>query len=114
MITSIAMLDYASKKVKEYRAKQRENFETSSGGQSQDGESLKAMDGIEDGIAYLIQILSITFFVFELIVMVYAVKHAITCSEPGMNRVAHIFMAIFFTVPYTLLSLFFSPCIKKM
>lgn len=65
-------------------------------------------------LAFVLLVLALTLFIMELIVLVYAVRIALSCSQPGANRVAHVVLALFFTAPYLLIALFFSPCVKKL
>ncbi len=64
-------------------------------------------------VAFLLLSFAIALFIMEIVVLVYAVRIALVCSEPGANRVAHVILAVFFTIPYLLFSLFLAPCHKK-
>lgn len=48
-------------------------------------------------------IASIVFFVIELILLIFALRIAISSSESGENRLLHVLLAITFTMPYLLL-----------
>ena len=68
---------------------------------------------INKTLAFLILTLAIALFIMELIVLVYAVRVALACSEPGANRITHVILAVFFTIPYLLFALFMGPCHKR-
>lgn len=58
--------------------------------------------------------IAVIFFVLELIVLYAAILIAIKCTKPGTERAIHVVLAITFTMPYLLLSIFFSDCTKKI
>lgn len=68
---------------------------------------------VSKALAFFLLALAIALFIMEIVVLVYAVRIALACSEPGANRVTHVILAVFFTIPYLLFSLFLAPCHKK-
>jgi len=48
-------------------------------------------------------ITSIIFFVIELILLIFALRIAISSSQSGQDRLLHVLLAITFTMPYLLL-----------
>lgn len=64
-------------------------------------------------LAFFLLALALALFIMEVVVLVYAIRIAVACSEPGANRVTHVVLAVFFTIPYLLFSLFLAPCHKK-
>lgn len=56
----------------------------------------------------LFVVLSIVFFLMELTLLVFAIRSAVRNSSTGADRVVHIFLAIFATVPYLLFDVFLS------
>lgn len=103
MIVGLSVLEHASKRLREAKQenlKLRENFEG-------DAESDKgAMEGAEMGILFVVYMIAVAFLILELLLIFYAVKLAIQQSQPGMNRIAHVSLALFFTFPYLLFTLF--------
>lgn len=59
-------------------------------------------------------IVSIIFFVLELILLFYGLKIAINCSEGGGERIVNVVLATMFTMPYVLLNILFNKCAKKV
>lgn len=72
-----------------------------------------ARDGISLGFSTAFLIIAIVFVILELLVLFYAITIAVNCTKPGAERIVHIVLAIVFTFPYILPSLFFSVCAKK-
>ena len=62
----------------------------------------------------IICLISLTLVVFELVMFFYAIKIAIECTHGGVERIIHLTLAIFFTLPYVLISVFFSDCAKNL
>ena len=71
------------------------------------------IDGSQKAYIYTVLVLSMIFFIFEFLLLVYCILIAIKCSSPGPERIIHIVLAITFTLPYALLSMFFSKCAIK-
>ena len=74
----------------------------------------QAGNGTKDGLTYVIIIFSTILFVIELLLVIYALRIAYACSAPGYERLVHISLALFFTFPYLLISVFLAPCAKKL
>lgn len=58
-------------------------------------------------------IISIIFFLFELVLLYFAVFIAINCSKSREERIVNFILAVVFTLPYVLLSILFNPCAKE-
>lgn len=55
-------------------------------------------------------IFAVIFFVMEIILIFYAIFIAIRCTQGGPERIVHVFLAVFFTIPYVLLMAIFNKC----
>jgi hypothetical protein len=62
----------------------------------------------------IILIFAILFFIMELLVMVYAIIVALSCTSPGPERITHLVLAITFTIPYMLFNVMFNTCAIKV
>ena len=69
--------------------------------------------GISLGVATGFLIIAIVFLMLELVVLFYSITIAISCTEPGPERIINVVSAITFTFPYAILNLIFVPCAKK-
>jgi len=58
-------------------------------------------------------VIAIIFVALEFLLLFFAINIALTCTQGGAERIVHVVLAILFTVPYMLLSIFFSDCAKK-
>ena len=65
-------------------------------------------------LAIIMLVAAIVFFILELVLVIYALKTAIICTKPGTERMVHLALAIFLTVPYIFASLFLSDCGKEV
>jgi len=72
-----------------------------------------AAAGAEAAFASFLVILSILFFLAELLVLFYAINSAMTCSQGGPERLVNIILATTFTLPYMLLNSLFNACTKS-
>lgn len=72
-----------------------------------------ANDGMNLGFATGFLISAVVFVMLEILVLFYGLQIAINCTKAGPERIVHIVLAIVFTFPYVLMSVFFSPCAKK-
>ncbi len=109
-LLSLMAVDYTSKRLHEKKSNASvEGFElpTSS-------KTLYGMDGFNDGLLFVMYIFALSLLLLEIMLIFYAITIALRCSKPGMNRVAHVSLALFFTIPYVLLALFLSPCVEKL
>lgn len=66
--------------------------------------------GISASFDAFLLVVAIIFFVLELFLLFYAISLALMCTKPGPERVVHVTLAIIFTLPYILISVFFSKC----
>ena len=58
-------------------------------------------------------IVAFVFFILELILLLFAIKMVLDCTEPGPERIVHMVLAVTFTLPYVLLNSLFNDCSKK-
>ena len=58
-------------------------------------------------------VLSIIFFIFELILLYFAIFIAINCSKSREEKIINFVLAITFTIPYVFFSILFNPCAKN-
>jgi NADH:ubiquinone oxidoreductase subunit 3 (subunit A) len=98
MLVSISFLQKALKN--RNKVKQKENYNSF--------DSLNA--GMNLGFATTFLIIAFIFVFLELLVLVYSIILAVNCTKPGPERIIHIVLAITFTLPYVLFSVFFSKC----
>ena len=73
-----------------------------------------ANDGITASLSGFILIMSIIFFILEFLLIYYAISMAIRCTKSPPERVTHLILAIVFTLPYTLVSVFFNKCSQEV
>ena len=99
MIISTSILRNSVENYNKYQ-KLKENFSTSN--------SISA--GISAGFVTLSLTLAVLFFALELMVMFYAIIRAVNCTTTTQGRIIHIVIAITFTLPYMLFSIFFGKC----
>lgn len=110
VLLGLMAVDYTSKRLQETKAKTSvEGFELPAS-----SKTLQGMDGFNDGLVFVLYVFAVSLLLLEIMLLFYAVTIALRCSKPGMNRVAHVALALFFTVPYVLLALFLSPCVEKL
>lgn len=65
-------------------------------------------------LAIFILIVSILFFLVELLLLFYAINIAIECSQSGAERIVNLFLAVTWTMPYLLLNTIFNECAKNV
>ena len=99
MLTSGKLLSEALEK---YR-KHRENYNN---GNSVSKGAVSALDTA-------LLIFAVIFFVMEIILIFYAIIIAFSCTEAGPERIVHVVLAVFFTIPYILLMVVFNKCATK-
>jgi hypothetical protein len=73
----------------------KENFD--------DSKDSSSTSKIASNVNCMFLITSIVFFVIELILLIFALRIAISSSQSGEDRLLHILLAITFTMPYLLL-----------
>ncbi len=111
MIIGLSFCNWVGNKLQqaksELQAKQKnvEGFQD-----AKEDRKVDMMEGAQYGLIFVVYMISVALLIMEIMLMVYSLQLAIRCSKPGMNRVAHVSMAFFFTFPYVLMSLFFSKC----
>jgi len=68
--------------------------------------------GFTDAINSFLVIIALIFFLFELLLLYFAIYIAIKCSKSREERIVNFVLAIIFTIPYVLLNILFNPCAK--
>ena len=58
-------------------------------------------------------VMSIIFFMIELILLFYGINMAIICTDPGPERAVNVSLAVIFTIPYVMFNILFNDCAKK-
>jgi len=94
---------HLSKTLETYQKEKREN---TTGNTITNSMSAGAASAFTTGML----ILSVIFFVMEIILIFYAILIAFSCTEGGPERIVHVFLAVFFTIPYILLMIVFNKC----
>jgi NADH:ubiquinone oxidoreductase subunit 3 (subunit A) len=89
--------------VEKYQQSRQERYST--------GESIN--DGISSAVTSSMLVIAIIFVALEFLLLFFAINIALNCTQGGAERIVHVVLAILFTVPYMLLSIFFSDCAKK-
>ena len=69
--------------------------------------------GISASFDSFLLVIAILFFILELFLLFYALTLALKCTKAGPERIMHITLAITFTLPYALISAFFSKCAQS-
>tara|TARA_Y100000389_G_C17117441_1_gene343767 strand:+ start:252 stop:569 length:318 start_codon:yes stop_codon:yes gene_type:complete len=75
------------------------------------GDAINA--GVSSAVASSMVVIAVVFIVLELLLLFFAINIALNCTQGGPERIVHILLAIMFTLPYMLISVFFSDCAKK-
>lgn len=75
--------------------------------------STVAAAGVSAAFESFFLIVAIVFFILEFIVLYFAVKVAISCTDGGAERIVHVVMAVTFTLPYMLMNTLFNECVKS-
>lgn len=86
--------------------KDRENFSAISSGDS-------AGAGAGAAFSSFALVVSVIFFVLELVLLFYAINMALVCTKGGPERIVNIVLAITFTIPYVMLNILFNKCAKN-
>ena len=95
---------YLRNAIERYKKNRRENYSV--------GDSAGA--GASAAFDSFTLIIAILFFLLEFLVLFFTIGTAVTCTQPGPERIVHIVLATVFTLPYMLLNSLFNPCTKKM
>jgi len=114
MLISTAFLAKAAKTYNDAKKRQqkvRERYKERYNGVSV-GQSLGR--GVNTGFELFILMIAVVFFLLELVVLFYSIMMAMACTKNGAERTVHVILSIFFTYPYALISIFFSPCAKSV
>lgn len=75
------------------------------------GKSMKK--GVGQAFDLFILIIAIIFFIFELVLLYFAIYISIYCSKSKEERIVNFVLAITFTTPYVLLNILFNDCAKS-
>lgn len=64
----------------------------------------------------ILTIFSFILFLIEFMLLFYVIKIALTCPESNHEKFIHVFLAVFFTIPYAFFTIFFGDkqCITNM
>jgi len=89
--------------VEKFQKSRQEHYNT--------GDSIN--DGISSAVTSSMLVIAIIFVALEFLLLFFAINIALNCTQGGAERIVHVVLAILFTVPYMLLSIFFSDCAKK-
>ena len=87
-----------------YKKAKQENFTM--------GETVAA--AASASMATFILAVAIIFFIFELILLYFAIYIALKCSTSRSERIVNFVLATTFTLPYMLLNNLFNPCSQKI
>ena len=113
VLLGLMTLDHASKRMREAGIK-KDTIEGYENEPSKSTEVLGAGAGMDRGLLFVMYLVSMSFLLLEIILIFYALTVAFKCSKPGINRVVHVTLALFFTAPYVLFSLFMGDCAGKI
>lgn len=69
-----------------------------------------ASGGAAAGVATGTLAVAVFFLALEFLVLFFAISVALKCSQGGAERIVHLILAVTFTLPYMLFSVFFSNC----
>jgi len=58
--------------------------------------------------------LSLIFVMLELTILYYAIRIAILCSKSRVEKIVHVILAVLFTLPYMVFSVFLTECAPKV
>lgn len=75
--------------------------------------SSSSPSGFVSAFYIFLLIVSLIFFLFELVLLYFAVFIAINCSKSREERIVNFVLAVVFTIPYVLLNILFNPCAKE-
>jgi len=65
-------------------------------------------------LSIFILIISIMFFLIEIMLLFYAINIAVECSQTGSERIVNLVLAITWTIPYLMLNTLFNECAKNV
>lgn len=111
MLISLSFLKNSYNQFKKNREKNKHSIHNS-GKFIREGYNLgeTSVAGISASIDIFILAFACLFFILELFLLFYSISLAIKCTKPGPQRIMHITLAITFTLPYALISVFFNKC----
>ena len=69
--------------------------------------------GTSAAFASFFMVVSLVFFLLELVLLFYAINMALVCTEGGPERIVNIVLAVIFTLPYVMLNILFNDCAKQ-
>ena len=110
MIISLNILKNSMEKYNSSRNNRIEKYKKNHN-RSYDSQSVNS--GFSSAFYIFLVIISLIFFLFELVLLYFAVFIAINCSKSREERIVNIVLAVTFTIPYVLLSTLFNPCAKE-
>ena len=89
--------------VEKYKKIQKEKYSTTNAFQA----------GSSTAFTLFYLVVAFIFFIFELILLFFAISTALSCSAPCPERIVNIVLAVTFTIPYMLLNTLFNKCTKE-
>ena len=90
--------------IEKYNIAQKENFKLSK----------KSIDkGVSSSFYTFVLVIAILFFILELCMLYFGIYIALYCTKSPQERIVHIVLVTFFTMPYMLLNVLFNPCAKE-
>ena len=92
--------------IENYNKVQKKNQENYSFGEA-------AMAGTNAAFVSFFLVVSLVFFILELVLLYYAINMALVCTEGGPERIVNMVLAVIFTLPYVLLNILFNDCAKQ-
>jgi hypothetical protein len=109
MIVSLNILKNSLDKYNNSRNNRIEKYDKS----KNNNNSRPVESGFTSAFYIFLVIISLIFFLFELVLLYFAVFIAINCSKSREERIVNFILAVVFTLPYVLLSTLFNPCAKE-
>ena len=103
MIITGSILHSALEKYKHSQRKTKEEYKTFK----------NVASGINSAAFGFLLVISLLFFMMELILVFYAISIAVVCTKPGAERIINIVLSITFTIPYVMLNILFNDCAKE-
>jgi hypothetical protein len=68
--------------------------------------------GATSALETFILVISVVFFMLEILVLYYSITIALNCSKGGPEKIVNLVLAVTFTLPYALFNLLLNDCAK--
>jgi ABC-type arginine transport system permease subunit len=96
--------NFLKNSIEKYNIAKKENFEISK----------KSINkGVSESFNTFIVIIAMIFFILELCMLYFGIYIALNCTKSVQERIVHLVLVTFFTMPYMLLNVLFNPCAKE-